>query len=148
MMHKRLLPLLLVALILAACGSPYENGMQAYEKGHWKEAIKHFQEVKGWDEHSEEAESMIAKASFNIGKAAYESGNWDEALEYLPEAKTERYAEAKEMIGLAYYNKGREAIEREDWSAAINNLLMVRPECSCYDDARNLLVEAKDHRTG
>ena len=147
MQQLRLLPLVLIMLAFAGCKSQYEKGMQAFQEGRWKESIKYFNEVKGWDKHSEDAERMAAKACFNFGKDALAAGNWDEALEYLPKAKTDRYAEAKDMMDQARLARGKEAIARKEWSAALNDFLLVTPESSRHQEARALIARVKELRS-
>jgi len=147
-MRCRLFPLLIVVLPLIACNSPYENGMEAYNQGKWKEAIGYFEKEDKWSDNIEEAEEMIAKACFNIGKEAIEQKRWDEAVEYLYRVKDDNYEISRDMIGDVYYERGKEAFERKDWDSAIKSLILVRPTCSKYGDAKELAAKAKEMQKG
>jgi tetratricopeptide (TPR) repeat protein len=142
----RALTLLLTTTTMIGCAAPYDKGLAAFEQGKWKESIEYFEAVKGWDDNSEEAEAMIAKACFMIGKEALKAANWEEALQFLPRSKGDDYAQAKELVGKAYVGRGKEAFGQERWDAAVNDLLLVRPECSQYSQARELMAEAKERR--
>ncbi len=144
MKRTRILLLMLSSLVLVACASPYDRGMQAYEEGRYQESIEHFESVKAWDEHADDAEVMISRASYKAGRQAYENGNWDKALQFLNQVRRDRYADARDLMGDVYYQKGREAYEEQNWTTAINHLLMVRPESGKYQEARRLLAEVRN----
>ena len=72
-----------LALILAACGDPYEQGRQAFEEGNWEAAIEQLQQVRRLSEDHDQAQDMIARACLQLGREAYERQDWDTALEWL-----------------------------------------------------------------
>ena len=132
-------------LALAGCADPYDQGMQAYEQGHWQEAIEHFGKVRKLSGQYTESLTMISRAHFQLGKEAYERGEWLVALESMQGVgrSDENYPLAREMIDGSHFQLGRAAYRQQHWSEAVGRLGIVREDFVHYDEAQSLFVKAR-----
>lgn len=138
---------LIVVSALFACSSEdaYKRGINAYENGEWKKAIRYFELVSTWDELSTDAQRRIYKAYFNWGKEQFSQRKWDDAIVHLGKVRREDedYAAARELIGDTNYYKGKEAFDHGAWKKAIWFLNIVRSSNSHYQESRVLVRAAK-----
>jgi tetratricopeptide (TPR) repeat protein len=137
---------LLVALVGCSADWAYRRGVEAFDRGDWKKAIRNFGYVSAWNEHYPEAEQKTYKAYFYLGKEALNKEKWDKALTYLSKLRKddEDYQEARQLIGELFYLRGREAFERREWAEAIKYLNIVRVNNRHYEDSRVLAKAARE----
>jgi len=129
-MKKLILSLLLISAIMFAGENWIEKGEEAFYKGGFDTAIKHYQ--KAIDDNPKNA----SEAYFLIGCAYDQKKNYDLAIKYYQ--KSISFTDSKEIepISSSYIAIGHAYIGKKDFDSAIKNLTKaaeLRPEyADCY----------------
>lgn len=109
---KRLLPIILLFPLLAGFSpvtGPTDLGNEAYKRGDYAEALKHYRDAA-------EARPDSPEAHYNLGNAYYKTGEYDRALgEYREAARLD-----PEMAD-AYYNAGDSLFRMKRYEEALKS---------------------------
>ena len=104
-------------LLLAGCGDPYEEGMQALEQEKWEEAATAFKRVPNLDKRHDEAEAKESEAYYQLGKLAHDQKDWPKVMAHLGMFGRwdTRYEEGRALMDVARFHLGQAAYEKADW---------------------------------
>lgn len=106
------LVVLMGALALAGCATPYGQGMAALRLGRYDEAANHFEEALAQDP------SRLSTLA-GLGIARYKLGMLDQAADALERvvAREPKHMEARLYLGLSYLRKGEDGPAEEQLTA-------------------------------
>lgn len=148
---KKIIGIMIVALLLTGCGSNASKGVSLLEEGKYEEAVEKFQA-------DIEKEKNLDDAYRGMGIAYYEMGNYEEAVQYFEEAlanETEETASIYHLMGtscmlsedyentIVYYEK---ALKMEDCTdemkqEMMRNKIVAYEKMLEWDSARNAAAE-------
>ncbi len=135
----------LAAVVLVGCEEPYDAGVQAFDAGHWDEAIGRLERVSPFHLNYKDAQELIRQSLYKAGEDAFDDGRWNQAVGYFRQTAESdpNYATAQDRIGVSFYESARQALGKGDTAEALRLGNIVQSTCSQFAAARDIARDAR-----